>query len=65
MLIVQKHPRPNQRTSRDYHASKSLCVQTKFRCHPNPEGAARPHATWKYKHMLKKMVMPGERMEEE
>ena len=29
------------------------------------QGATRPHTTWKYKHMLRKMVMPGERIVEE
>ena len=48
----------------DYRAYKSLVAQTKVKSFPNPAGAARPHATWKYKHMLMKMVMPGERIVE-
>ena len=55
-FIMQKHPRIGQWTSRDYQAYKSLCIHTKERLFPNPEGAARPHATWEYKHMLRKMV---------
>ena len=28
-------------------------------------GIARPHATWKWEHMFRKMVIPGERIAEE
>ena len=59
-LIVQKHPCPNQWTSGDYQAFKYFSIQTKVRSHPNPRGVARPHATWKYKHILQKMIVPGE-----
>ena len=31
---------------------------------PNRTGASRSHATWKWKHMLRKMVIPGERIAE-
>ena len=49
----------------DYQGYKSLCAQTKVRSFPNPTGTARQHTTWKYKHILRKMVMPGERITEE
>ena len=64
-FIVQKHPQVSQWPSHDYQAYKSLCQQTKIRSHPNPDGATRPHATWKYEHMLRKMVVPGEKIVEE
>ena len=64
-LIMQKHPRPTQWNSNDYRAYKTLSAQTKVRSHPNPEGVARPRSTWKYKHMLRKMVVPGEKIVEE
>ena len=64
-LIMSKHPRPTQYDSNDYRVYKTLCAQTKVRSFPNPAGAARPHATWKYKYMRRKMVIPGERIEEE
>ena len=60
-----KHPRPTQYSSNDYKAYKSLVAQTKVTSFPNMVGTARPHATWKWKHMLKKMVIPGERIAEE
>ena len=62
-LIVQKHPRPNQWTSGDYQAYKYLSKQV--RSHPNPKGVARPRSTWKYKHMLMNMIVPGESIVEE
>ena len=61
VLIVQKHPRPTQYDSNDYRVYKSLCAQIKVRTFPNQVGAARTHATWKYKHMLRRMVISGER----
>ena len=64
-LIVQKHPRTNQWTSGDYQAYKYLSIQTKVRSHTNPRGVARPRSTWKYKHMLRKMIVPGECIVEE
>ena len=64
-LIVQKHPRPNQWTSGDYHAYKYLSIQTKVGSHPNPRGVARPRSTWKYKHMLRKMIVPGDSIVDE
>ena len=64
-LIVQKHPRPNQWTSGDYQAYKYISIQTKVRSHPNPRGVARPRSIWKYKHMIRKMIVPGESIVEE
>ena len=62
-LIMSKHPLPKQYDSNDYRVYKSLCAQSNVRSFPNPAGAVRPHATWKYKYMLRKMVRPGERIE--
>ena len=61
-----KHPRTTQwMNSHGYQAYKSLCKQTRVRLFPNSAGAAPPHATWKYKHMLREMVVPGENIVEE
>ena len=65
MLITNKHPRVDQWNSNDYKAYKSLVAQTKVKLFPNRTGAARPHATWKWTHMPKKMVIPEERIAEE
>ena len=62
-FIMRKHPQISQWSSSDYRAYKSLSAQTKVRSHPNPEGTARPRATWKYKHMLRRK--PGESIAEE
>ena len=62
---MQKHPQPNQWTSGDYQAYKALAAQTKVKSHPNPRCVARPRSTWKYKHMLKRMIVPGESIPEE
>ena len=59
-LIMQKHPLPMQYTIDD-----NLARQTKVKSHLNSAGAARTHATWKYKYMLRKMVVPGEKIVEE
>ena len=64
VLIMSKHPRPNQWNSRDYQVYKSLCSQAKVTSFPNPARAVRPHATWKYKHLLMKIVVLGERLTE-
>ena len=63
-LVALIHPRPTQFNSSDYKAYKSLVAQTKVRLFPNRTGTARPHTTWKWKHMLKKMGIPGERIVE-
>ena len=62
---MQKHPQVSQWSSRDYRTYKSLAAQTKVKSHPNPRGSTRPRATWKYKHMLKRMTVPGESIPEE
>ena len=64
-LIMLKHPRPTQFNSNDYKAYKSLVAQTKVKPFPKIAGTARPHATWKWKHMFRKMVILGERIAEE
>ena len=63
-FITQKHPLVSQWPS-DYRTYKSLSAQTKVKYHPNPRGPTRPRATWKYKHMLKRMTVPGESIPEE
>ena len=65
MISHQKHPRVSQWSSRDYRTYKSLAAQTKVKSHPNPRGSTRPRATRKYKHMLKRMTVPGESISEE
>ena len=42
-----------------------LVVQTRVKSFPNRTAGDRPHATWKWKQLLKKMVIPGERIIEE
>ena len=64
-VIAEKHPRPTQYNSNDYKAYKSLVAQTKIKSFPNMAGTARPHATWKWKHGFRKMVIAGERIVEE
>ena len=63
-LLMLKHPRPTQFNSNDYKAYKSLVAQTEVKSFPNRAGTARPHATWKWKHMFRKMVIPGKRIAE-
>ena len=65
VLITNKHPRAGQWKTNDYQVYKSLLAHSKVKSYPNRTGTARPHATWKWKHMLKKMVIPGERIAEE
>ena len=64
-FIMQKHPQVSQWSSRDYRTYKSLAAQTKVKSHPNPRGSTRLRPTWKYKHMLKRMTVPGESIPEE
>ena len=64
-FITEKHPQVSQWSSQDYRTYKSLSVQTKVKSHPNPRGSTLPRATWKYKHMLKRMTVPGESIPEE
>ena len=62
VLITKKHPRAGQWNSNDYQVYKSFVAQTKVKSFPNRACASGPHDTWKWKHMLKKMVIPGERI---
>ena len=62
---MQKHPQVSQWSSRDYRTYKSLAGQTKVKSHSNPRGSTRPRATWKYKHILRRMTVPGESIPEE
>ena len=57
-MIGLKRPGANQWNPSDYKAYNSLGVQTEVKSFPNSAGAARPHATWKYKQMLGKMAAP-------
>ena len=60
VLITNKHPCHIQYNSNDYKVYKSLVAQTKVKSLPNMAGnAARSHATWKWKHVFRKMVIPG------
>ena len=63
--MMQKHPLVSQWPSRDYRTYKSLSAQTKVKSHPYPRVSTRPRATWKYKHMLKRMTVSGESITEE
>ena len=63
-LITQKHPQPAQYNSNDYQVYKSLVVQTKVRSISNGStGAARPHTTCKWKHILRRMAIPKRKEE--
>ena len=64
-LISSKHPRPDQWKPNDYQVYKSRVAQTKVKSFPNRAGGARLLATWKWKYLLKKMVIPGEWIVEE
>ena len=64
-FITQKHPQVSQWPCCNYRTYKSLSAQTKVKSHPNPRGSIRLRATWKYKHMLKRMTVPGEGIPEE
>ena len=63
--MYKKH-RPQHYTSDDYSAYKAIVAQTRVRAYPNKgTGSARARSTWKWKHMLKVMVIPGDMVEEE
>ena len=64
-FITQKHPQVSQWSSHDYRTYTALAAQTKVKSHPNPRGSTRLRPTWKYKHMLKRMTVPGESIPEE
>ena len=63
-LRTNKH-QPDQYNSNDKGVYRSLVAQGTVKSFPNRTDGARPHATWKWKYMLKKMVIPGERITEE
>ena len=66
MLILYKKLRPQHYTSDDYSVYKAIVGETRVRAYTNKRnGSARPHSTWKCKHMLSGMVMPGDVVEEE
>ena len=66
MLILYKKPRPRHYTSDDYSVYTAIVAQTRVRAYPNKRtGSARPRSTWKWKHMLSGMVIPGDMVEEE
>ena len=54
-----------QWNSNDYREHKKLVAQTKVRPFPNKAGNTRPHAMRKWKQLLKQMVIPVERIQEE
>ena len=64
-MITSKHPKAGQWKTNDYQVYKSLVAQAKVKSFPNRVDTARPHATWKWKHMIRKMIIPGERIAEE
>ena len=59
-LITNKHPRLDQYNSNE-GVYESLVAQTRVKSFLNRTTGDRPHATWKWKQLLKKMVIPGER----
>ena len=66
MLILYKKPRPQHYTSDDYSVYKAIVAQSRVIAYPNKRtGSARPRSTWKRKHMLSGMVIPGDAVEEE
>ena len=64
-LITNTLPRPEQYNSNDREVYKSLVAQIRVRSFPNRTDGARPHARWKWKYILGKMVILGERIAEE
>ena len=66
MLILYKKPRPQHYISDDYSVYKAIVAHTRVRAYPNKRtGSAPPRSTWKWKHMLSGMVIPGDAVEEE
>ena len=64
-MVTNKHPQPDQYNSNDKGVYRSLVAKTRVKSFPNRADGARPHATWKWKYMLKKMIIPGEEGEAE
>ena len=66
MLILYKKPRPRHHNSENYSVYKAIVAQTMVRAYPNKRtGSARLRSTWKWKHMIRGMAIPGDRVEEE
>ena len=66
MLILYKKPRHQHYTSNDYSVYRAIVAHTRVRAYPNKcTGSARPRSTWKWKHMLRGMAIPADRVEEE
>ena len=66
MLILYKKPRPQHYTSVDYSVYTAIVAHTRVRAYANKRtGSARSHYTWKWKHMLRGMAIPGVSVEEE
>ena len=66
MLILYKKPRPQHYTSDDYSAYNAIVTQTRVRAYPNKRtGSAHPRSTWKWKHILNDMFIPGDMVEED
>ena len=63
-LIPQKHSRPPQYNDNDYKVYKSLDAQIKVKSSPNRAGTDRQHATSKWKHMPRRMVITVDVIEE-
>ena len=66
MLMLYKKPRPGHYTSDDSSVYKAIVAQIRVMAYPYKRiSSARPRSTWKWKHMLKGMVIPGDVVEEE
>ena len=66
VLILYKKPRSQHYISDDYSVYKAIVAETRVRAYPNKRtGSARPRSTWKWKHMIKDMDIPGDMVEEE
>ena len=66
MLILFKKPRPQHCTNDHYSVYKAIVAQTRVRAYPNKRtGSALPRSTWKWKHMLSGMAIPGDSVGEE
>ena len=63
--ISSINPRAGQWKTNNYQVYKSLVAQTEVKSFPNRAGTARSHAMWKWKHMIRKMAIPRERIAEE
>ena len=64
-LITNKHPRLDHYNSNGEGVYRSVVAQTSVKSFPNRTAGDRPHATWKWKQLLRKMVIPGEMIGEE